>query len=31
VVRGAPGAAEDWAVEPLGMEDLVLTYMEAAR
>jgi ABC-2 type transport system ATP-binding protein len=29
VVRGAPGPADDWAVEPLGMEDLALTYMEA--
>jgi ABC-2 type transport system ATP-binding protein len=29
VVRGAkPPAADDWAVEELGMEDLVLTYME---
>ncbi|MEY9860646.1 ABC-2 type transport system ATP-binding protein [Catenulispora sp. GAS73] len=31
VVHGAPGPADDWAVEPLGMEDLALTYMEAAR
>jgi len=29
VVRGVPEAADDWAVEPVGMEDLVLTYMEA--
>ena len=29
VVRGMPGPAQDWAVESLGMEDLVLTYMEA--
>ena len=30
VVHGAPAPCHDWAVEPLGMEDLALTYMEAA-